>query len=154
MLIGGAGVAWFYFSIVRPAQQLASAAAAASSLGATISVGDGGVSVRLPGMDVTAPTTTPDGTPAAPAPGGTAVGTPGTPSAGASALPAPTTVNLTPGGPSCAAAAACCKAMLEKTGATAQVGQCEQLKNAPEFGCAQALATYRKTAPLVGASCP
>jgi hypothetical protein len=44
--------------------------------------------------------------------------------------------------------------MLEKTGATAQAAQCDQMKNMPEVGCAQALATYRKTAALVGASCP
>ena len=154
LLIGAAGVAWAYFTFVRPAQELAKAAAAASSLGATISVGDGGVTVKLPGLDVTAPTATTETTPATPtSPGGPRAGTP-LPSGSASAAPSPTTVNLTPGGPSCAAAAACCKAMLEKTGATAQVGQCEQLKSAPEFGCAQALATYRKTAPLVGASCP
>lgn len=155
LLLGGAGVAWAYFSIVRPAQELAKAAAAASSLGATISVGDGGVSVRLPGLDVTAPTATAGGTTVTPeSENAPRAGTPASPSGAASAAPAPTTVNLTPGGPSCAAAAACCKAMLEKSGASAQVGQCEQLKNAPEFGCAQALATYRKTAPLVGAACP
>jgi len=159
LLIGGAGSAYFYFAVFRPAQQLVAAATAASGLGATVSISDGGIVLKVPGVaEINAAAPEAAATPGAATPGAGAQAAPGTPpaagSAGASALPAPTTVTLTPGGPSCAPAAACCKAMLEKTGAGAQAGQCEQMKSAPEAICAQALATYRKTAPLVGASCP
>jgi len=152
LLIGGAGAAWFYFSIFKPAQAVANAVAS-GGLGATVSVSDAGVVVKLPGVgEVTAPAPTAEPGAATPGthaatPGGVASG-----AAGAAALP-PTAVNLAPGA-SCAAAAACCKSMLEKSGAGAQVAQCEQMKSAPEVVCANALATYRKTAPIVGAVCP
>jgi hypothetical protein len=112
-------------------------AVASGGLGATVSVSDAGVVVKLPGVgEVTAPA--PPAEPGAASPG-SHVATPGavaSGAAGASALP-PTAVNLAPGA-SCAAAAACCKSMLEKSGAGAQAAQCEQMK----------------TAPLVGAVCP
>jgi hypothetical protein len=154
LLIGASGAAWFYFSIFKPAQMVASAVASAGGLGATVSLSDAGVVVRLPGVGEVTAAAPPAAEPGAAAPGAQAAA-PGTTAgtAGASAVPAPTAVNLAPGA-SCAAAAACCKSMLEKSGAGAQAAQCEPMKSAPEVVCAQALATYRKTAPLVGAVCP
>lgn len=170
LFLGAAGAAWFYFSVFKPAQAVAEAAsAAASNLGATVSVGSSGVTVNIPGLgQVTAPTAT---TPGAPAPSITvklpsAAAKPGAtasaPSAAASSpAGAPTLVPpaasgvLTPGGPSCVAAAACCKAMASKAGGQAQtVAGCDALQKSPEFACAQALATYKKMAPLVGVTCP
>jgi hypothetical protein len=153
LLVGGAGAAWFYFSVFKPAQEVERAVAAASGFGASVSVSDAGVVVNLPGLgQVTAPTaaaTTPSG---ASTPGAAATG---------SAAPTPTLVLPTPssglgtGGPSCDAAAACCKAMASKAGGQAQtVASCDALKASPEFACAQALATYKKMAPLVGVTCP
>jgi hypothetical protein len=54
----------------------------------------------------------------------------------------------------CAQAAACCAAMVTKTGGTAEsLKACEALKNMPSLGCAQALETYKKAAPLAGFKC-
>ena len=157
LAVGVAGAAWFYFSVFKPAQEVERAVtAAASGFGATVSVSDGGVVVKLPGLgEVTAPTaptaagTTPPG---AATPGATAT---------SSAAPTPTLVLPTPssglgtGGPNCDAAAACCKAMASKAGGQAQtVASCDALKASPDFACAQALATYKKMAPLVGVTCP
>lgn len=150
LLLGASGAAWFYFSYYKPAKALI---AAAGSAGA-IEVSDAGVVVKLPGggeVNLTAPPAT-----AGAATPGAHVATPGAAAsgtAGASALPLPTAVDLTPGA-SCAAAAACCRSMLEKSGAASQAGQCDPMRTAPEVVCAQALATYRKTAPIVGAVCP
>jgi hypothetical protein len=45
--------------------------------------------------------------------------------------------------------------MASKAGGQAQtVAGCDALKASPEFACAQALATYKKMAPLVGVTCP
>jgi len=155
LAIGGAGAAWFYFSVFKPAQEVERAITAASGFGATVSVSDAGVVVRLPGIgEVTAPT--------APTAAGTSRSgsTPGA-TATSSATPSPTLTPPTPsgglatGGPSCDAAAACCKAMASKAGGQAQtVASCDALKASPEFACAQALATYKKMAPLVGVTCP
>jgi hypothetical protein len=163
LLLGGAGAAWFYFSVVRPAQEVARAVSELDGgLGATVSVSDAGVVVKLPGVgEITAAVPPAPGAteaPTAATPGAAPPARPGTtPTASVPAVPSavPTTnVNLTPGGPSCAAAAACCRAVLEKSGATAQVAQCEQLKTAPEVACAQALASQRQIAAAVGAKCP
>lgn len=58
----------------------------------------------------------------------------------------------------CMKAAACCSAMIAKTGgdANAQKG-CEMLKSIPAMqanrACEQALETYRKAAPMLGFKC-
>ena len=156
LLLGSAGAAWAYFYVFKPAQEVARAVTAASGFGATVSVSDAGVVVNLPGLgQVTAPTAP---TAAGRTPSGAI--TPGA-TASASAGPTPTLVLPTPssglgtGGPSCDAAAACCKAMASKAGGQAQtVASCDALKASPEFACAQALATYKKMAPLVGVTCP
>jgi hypothetical protein len=161
-VIGGASAAWFGYSSYQTYEQAKSAVAAASGLGATISVSDAGVVVKLPGLgEVDAPVvptaTTTSITPSGPVPHGGAATPGGT--ASASAAPTPTLVVPTPssglgtGGPSCDAAAACCKAMAAKAGGQA-AASCDALKSSPEFACAQALATYKKMAPLVGATCP
>ncbi len=138
---------------------------AASGLGATISVSDAGVVVNLPGLgQVTAPAI-PTATSTATSPSGVAMpgthaGTTPTSSASGAPTTSPTLVLPAPsgglgtGGPSCEAAAACCKAMASKAGGQAQtVASCDALKASPEFACAQALATYKKMAPLVGVTC-
>jgi hypothetical protein len=62
---------------------------------------------------------------------------------------------LNTGGPTCEQAAACCRAVVAKTGGNADMqATCEAMRQAPQIGCVQALETYRRTAPLVGASCP
>jgi hypothetical protein len=164
LLIGTAGAAYFYFAVFKPAREVAAAAsAAASSIGATVSVGSSGVTVNIPGLgQVTAPTTAP--APGAPAPSitvklpsgaTTGSGTAGTATAAPTLVPPSPSGGLATGGPSCDAAAACCKAMASKAGGQAQtVSGCDALKSSPEFACAQALATYKKMAPLVGVSCP
>jgi hypothetical protein len=77
---------------------------------------------------------------------------------GAAASGAPVTApngGLATGGPVCEQAAACCKAIVGKTAASPQaLSGCEGMLKAPQIGCTQALETYRRTAPLVGASCP
>lgn len=161
LLLGSAGAAWFYFSVFKPAQEVEHAMTAASGLGATVSVTDAGVVVKLPGFgEVSAPASpTPNGVApsGAATPGATATAT----ATSSNAAPTPTLVLPTPssglgtGGPSCDAAAACCKAMASKAGGQAQtVASCDALKASPEFACAQALATYKKMAPLVGVTCP
>jgi hypothetical protein len=166
LVLGGAG-AWGVYSYVTRAQEATNLLA---DSGASISVGDGGVVLNMPGVgQITAPTTPPV---EAPAPGSPAVVTPhpGSPTpspgstthsgatsdAGATPTPIPTldTGKLAVGGPSCAPAAACCRAVMEKTGAGAQAAMCDNMKSMPEVGCAQALATYRQTASSVGAKCP
>jgi hypothetical protein len=61
---------------------------------------------------------------------------------------------VTSGG-ECAKAAACCEAMVTKTGGGPDALKgCEALKNMPNsVGCAQALETYKKAAPLAGFKC-
>jgi hypothetical protein len=139
LLVGGAGAAWFYFSVFRPAQEIEHAVAAASGLGATVSIGSSGLVVKIPGLgEVAAPTT--------PSPGGAAPSPTSAPTA---------STGIAKGGPNCDAAAACCKAMASKAGAQAQtIASCDALKSSPDFACAQALATYKKMAPLVGVTCP
>ncbi len=164
LLIGAAGAAYFYFAVFKPAQEVAQAAsAAASSLGATVSVGSSGVTVNIPGLgQVTAPTVTASAGAPAPSitvklPSGTAAtpsATAATPTSTPTLVPPAASGGLAPGA-SCTAAAACCKAMASKAGGQAQtVAGCDALKSSPEFACAQALATYKKMAPLVGVTCP
>ena len=156
LLLGGAGASWVYFSIVRPAQEAERAIKAAGGLGASVTVGDGGVVVKLPGIgEVSAPTAPPpaNAAPAAPDGPGVAPARPGTPLT--PAVPSAGSPSLAAGGPSCVLATACCKSVAAKAGGQAQaVAGCDALSSAPEFACAQALATYRKTASLLGASCP
>jgi len=59
------------------------------------------------------------------------------------------------GGAECVKAIACCKAVVAKSSgdATALAG-CENLVNVPAAACAQALDTYKKSAALLGVSCP
>jgi hypothetical protein len=62
---------------------------------------------------------------------------------------------LNTGGPQCEKAAECCKRVLEKTGANpATLAACEELKKAPQVSCEQALEVHRRSAPLLGTSCP
>jgi hypothetical protein len=159
LLIGGASAAWMAYGWYQGMEQAKSAMAAASSLGATVSVSDAGVVVRLPGLGEVSAPTAPTATSTSPSggftPGGAAT------HGAASAGPTPTLVPPTPsglgakGGPSCDQAAACCRAMATKAGGQPQAAaNCDALKASPEFACAQALATYKKMAPLVGVTCP
>ncbi len=59
----------------------------------------------------------------------------------------------TPGGADCVAAAACCKKMLAKSGQT-DMSSCDNLKTAPAIACAEALKTYKRSAPALGLTCP
>jgi hypothetical protein len=59
----------------------------------------------------------------------------------------------TPGGPDCAAAAACCEKILAKSG-TADRTACTQLKSAPAIACAQSLKVYKRSAASLGITCP
>jgi hypothetical protein len=154
LFLGAAGAWAVYAFVIQPVQEAHEATAAITNgTGASISVGDDGVVLKMPGVgEITAPTAAP--TTATPAPNAAGTATPAPTASTAPVIPSLDAGAMTVGGPSCAAAAACCRSLLEKTGATAQTGQCEQMKNMPEIGCAQALATYKKTAPLVGASCP
>lgn len=62
---------------------------------------------------------------------------------------------LNTGGPECEKAAECCKRVLEKTGANpATLAACEELRKAPQVSCQQALEVHRRSAPLLGTSCP
>jgi hypothetical protein len=163
LFLGGAAAWGVYAFVVRPVQEAQEAASAITNgTGASITVGDGGVVLNMPGVgQITAPTSDPASGDKARAPsGGTA-----SPGGGATATPTATTTtnpalpsvdagSLAVGGASCVQAAACCHAVMEKTGAGAQSAACDNMKSMPEVGCAQALATYRKTAPLVGAKCP
>ena len=152
LFLGATGAWGVYAFVVRPLQEAQEAVAGVpSGLGASISVSDGGVSVKMPGLDITTPTAAP--TTVTPAPTSAGAGTP-SPTPTQPVLPSVDAGAMAVGGPSCAAAAACCRSLLEKTGATAQMGQCDQMKGMPEIGCAKALATYKKTAPLGGAVCP
>jgi hypothetical protein len=154
LLVGAAGAGWFYFSVVRPVQE-AQKVLADAGLGAAITVGDGGVEVKLPGLDISTPLTQPPGAAAPGAQPTAGSGTsPGSPSTASPVAPVPSAGALAKGGPSCTAAIACCKAMTAKAGPSANNLGCEALAQSPEFACVQALATYRKMAPLVGASCP
>jgi hypothetical protein len=59
------------------------------------------------------------------------------------------------GGPICEQAAACCKSIAAKGGADpSAVAACESMKTLPLVGCTQALETYKRTAPIIGATCP
>jgi hypothetical protein len=59
------------------------------------------------------------------------------------------------GGPTCERAADCCRRVLEKTGANPQtLAACEELRKANEVACRQALEVHRRSAPLLGTSCP
>jgi hypothetical protein len=59
------------------------------------------------------------------------------------------------GGPVCEQAAACCKSMAEKGGGDANaIAACDNMKTLPLVGCSQALETYKRTAPILGATCP
>jgi hypothetical protein len=155
LLVLGAVGSWVaYAFVIAPMREAQEAVAGVTDgTGASITVSDGGVVLKMPGVgEITTPTATP--TAATPAPNAVGTSTASPTSTTAPVLPTVDAGSLTVGGPSCAAAAACCRSLLEKTGATAQTAQCDQMKSMPEIGCAQALATYKKTAPLVGASCP
>lgn len=61
---------------------------------------------------------------------------------------------LSGGSAVCAKAAECCAAMVTKTGGDkAAIDACANMKAMPEVGCAQALETYKKAAPLAGFKC-
>lgn len=163
LFLGAAGAWGVYAFVVRPVQEAEAAASAIANTGASITVGDGGVVLNMPGVgQITAPTSEPEGEKARAPSGGTL-----NPGSGTTLAPSPsgtTATNpalpvidagaLATGGATCVQAAACCHAVMEKTGAGAQAAACDQMKSMPEVGCVQALATYRKTAPLVGAKCP
>ncbi len=154
LFLGAIGAWAVYAFVVQPIQEAQEVASGITNgTGASISVSDGGVVVRMPGVgEITTPTAAPTAT--TPAPNAAGAGTPSPTASSAPVIPTLDAGAMAVGGPSCAPAAACCRSLLEKTGAIGQTGQCDQMKNMPEIGCAQALATYKKTAPLVGASCP
>jgi hypothetical protein len=101
---------------------------AALAVGSAIAFVDGGVAVTVP----------PTGAGGA---GGTVI------------LPGP--AGLATGGPSCELAAKCCRSMVAKSGGNpAAEAACDNMKTLPQVGCEQALETYKRSAPLIGASCP
>jgi hypothetical protein len=57
------------------------------------------------------------------------------------------------GGADCAAAKACCKAVVAKSGAPDD-SACNNFDNVPAMACTQALQTYKKSATALGISCP
>jgi hypothetical protein len=62
---------------------------------------------------------------------------------------------LATGGPACEQAAKCCRSMVAKSGGNpAAEAACDNMKTMPQIGCTQALETYKRSAPLVGATCP
>jgi hypothetical protein len=68
-------------------------------------------------------------------------------------LPGP--AGLATGGPACEQAAQCCRSMVAKSGGNpAAEAACDNMKAMPQVGCVQALETYKRSAPLVGATCP
>ena len=61
----------------------------------------------------------------------------------------------TAGGAECVKAIACCKAVVAKSsGDATALAACENLVNVPAAACAQALDTYKKSAAMLGVSCP
>jgi hypothetical protein len=101
---------------------------AALAVGSALTLADGGVSVTVP----------PAG---AGGSGGTLV------------LPGP--AGLATGGPNCELAAKCCRSMVAKSGGNpAAEAACDNMKTLPQVGCVQALETYKRSAPLIGATCP
>jgi hypothetical protein len=100
----------------------------ALAVGSALSVVDGGVTLTVP-----------------PGAAGGAGGT--------LALPGPG--GLATGGPVCEQAASCCRSMVAKSGGSpAAEAACDNMKGMPQVGCVQALETYKRSAPLVGATCP
>jgi hypothetical protein len=101
---------------------------AALAVGSALAFSDGGVSITVPPG-------------AAGGAGGTLV------------LPGP--AGLATGGPVCEEAARCCRSMVAKSGGNAAAeAACDNMKAMPQVGCVQALETYKRSAPLVGATCP
>jgi hypothetical protein len=127
LLVLGSGAALAaYFFVVEPAMELQEQAAAAASAAAGL-----GLSVSL-------------------SDGGVTVQVPASALSGLSA-----SGGLAAGGPVCEQAAACCKSIAEKGGADpSAVAACENMKTLPLVGCTQALETYKRTAPIIGAKCP
>ncbi len=130
LILGAASAGWFFYSASR----------AVSSIAAMV---DGGVPLTIPSVAMPTAEQAPD-------PG--AENTEDTADAGVLSPTPPT--GFAPG-PSCPQAAACCKALVTKAGANpAAVAACDNLLKAPGIGCAQALETYKRTAPVMGAKCP
>jgi hypothetical protein len=74
---------------------------------------------------------------------------------GAGTLVVPGPGDLATGGPVCDQAAKCCRSMVAKSGGNpAAETACDNLKTMPRIGCTQAFETYKRSAPLVGATCP
>jgi hypothetical protein len=62
---------------------------------------------------------------------------------------------LVQGGPTCEKAADCCRRVLEKTAANPQtLAACDGLRQATELACQQALEVHRRSAPVLGTTCP
>jgi hypothetical protein len=86
-----------------------------------------------------------DGGVSAPVAAGGAEGTP--------VVPGP--AGLATGGPDCELAATCCRSIVTKSGGNAAAAEaCDNMKSAPRLACAQALETYKRSAPVIGATCP
>lgn len=137
LLLGGAGAAAFYFVVVKPAQDLKNAITSAGELGATVSVGDGGIVVQGPNGVIANVTDA-----------GVVVQTPN------GSVPL-NSLGLAAGGPVCEQAATCCRSIAQKSGAgAAALTACDNLKTLPTVGCQQALEAYKRSAPGLGAACP
>jgi hypothetical protein len=129
LLLGGAGAAAAYF-------MARSAAAEFSSKLEEVSKGGGApIATAVPAPDDGAPVAT-----SAPATGDAAPLETGAPVASSS---------------ECARAAACCEAMITKTGGGAEALKgCQAFRSLPNIAaCKQALETYKKMAPLTGVKC-
>lgn len=59
---------------------------------------------------------------------------------------------LKSGGADCAAAEACCKKIMAKSGSNDAA--CTALENAPALACTESLKTYKQSATALGISCP